>query len=58
MTKICMRPGSTAEHRQAISDAVHATLVGVLSIPDDRYHIFHEIEDSYLTTPRRYKDHR
>lgn len=51
MTKIYLRTGSSAEHRQAISDAIHETLVEVLGIPeDDKYHIFHELEDDYLIT--------
>lgn len=49
MTKIYLRTGSTADHRQAISDAIHRSLIEVLAIPDDdRYHIFHELADGYL----------
>lgn len=51
MTKVYLRTGSTAEHRRAISDAIHDALVEVLGIPDDdRYHIFHELEDGYLVS--------
>lgn len=49
MTKIYLREGSTPEHRVAISDAIHKSLVAVLGIPeDDKYHIFHELKDGYL----------
>jgi len=49
MTKIYMREGSTPEHRSAISDAIHKSLVDVLGIPDDdKYHIFHEMRDGFL----------
>ena len=49
MTKIYLRTGSSADHRKAVSDAVHRSLVEVLEIPeDDLFHIFHELADSYL----------
>lgn len=49
MTKIYLRPGSTLEHREAISQAIHESLIEVLAIPtDDLYHIFHEIPHGYL----------
>lgn len=49
MTKIYLREGSTPEHRIAISDAIHQSLVDVLGIPDDdKYHIFHELREGYL----------
>lgn len=53
MTKIYLRTGSTAEHRRAISDAIHRSLVDVLGIPDDdRYHIFHELDaDNLIVAP-------
>lgn len=51
MTKIYLRTGSSAEHRRAISDSIHQALVEVLGIPeDDKYHVFHELEDDYLIT--------
>ena len=49
MTKIYMRTGSTPEHKLAISEAIHASLVDVLGIPDDdKYHVFHEMADENL----------
>jgi hypothetical protein len=49
MTKIYLREGSTAEFRQAVSDAIHRSLIQVLSIPeDDKYHIFHALQDDHL----------
>ena len=49
MTKIYLHEGSTPEHRLAISDAIHKSLVAVLGIPDDdKYHIFHELNEGYL----------
>jgi Tautomerase enzyme len=53
MTKVYLLKGSTPEHRRAISDAIHVSLVDVLGIPDDdRYHIFHELEaDNLITVP-------
>ena len=49
MTKIYMRKGSTPEHRLHISEAIHASLVEVLGIPDDdRFHFFHELDDDNL----------
>ena len=51
MTKVYLRTGSSSQHRTAISDAVHRSLIEVLGIPeDDRYHIFHELEDDYLVS--------
>ncbi len=51
MTKIYLRKGSTPEHRRAISDPIHLSLVDVLGIPDDdKYHIFHELDDDDLIT--------
>ncbi len=51
MTKIYLRKGSTPEHRRAISDSIHLSLVDVLGIPDDdKYHIFHELDDDDLIT--------
>ena len=53
MTKVYLRRGSTPEHRRAISDAIHESLVSVLGIPDDdKYHIFHELDaDNLITAP-------
>jgi len=53
MTKIYMRKGSTPEHRRAISDAIHESLIDVLGIPeDDKFHIFHELDsDNLITAP-------
>ncbi|MEU3281273.1 tautomerase family protein [Streptomyces antibioticus] len=53
MTKVYLRTGTSAEHKRAISDAIHATLVAVLGIPDDdKYHVFHELEpDDLITAP-------
>jgi phenylpyruvate tautomerase PptA (4-oxalocrotonate tautomerase family) len=53
MTKIYMREGSSPEHRRAISDSIHRSLVDVLGIPDDdKYHVFHELEaDNLITAP-------
>ncbi|MBN0048508.1 tautomerase family protein [Streptomyces actuosus] len=53
MTKIYLRKGKSAEHKRAISDAIHAALVAVLGIPDDdKYHVFHELEpDNLITAP-------
>jgi phenylpyruvate tautomerase PptA (4-oxalocrotonate tautomerase family) len=53
MTKVYLRKGSAPEHRLAISDAIHRSLIEVLGIPeDDRYHIFHELEaDNLITAP-------
>ena len=49
MTKIYLRTGATAAHKSAISDSIHRSLVDVLGIPDDdRYHVFHELEDENL----------
>ncbi|NYJ74909.1 tautomerase family protein [Allobranchiibius huperziae] len=49
MTKIYLRTGSPVEHRQAISESIHRSLVEVLGIPeDDRYHVFHELDDANL----------
>ena len=49
MAKIYLRKGSTPEHRRAISDSIHQSLVDVLGIPDDdRYHVFHELEAENL----------
>ena len=49
MTKVYLRPGSSPEHRRAISRAVHESLMEVLGIPsDDLYHVFHELGDDYL----------
>ena len=49
MTKIYMRAGSTRERKLAISDAIHASLMDVLGIPeDDKYHVFHEMADENL----------
>ena len=49
MTKIYLRKGGTAAHKEAISESIHRSLVEVLGIPDDdRYHIFHELEDENL----------
>lgn len=49
MTKIYLHEGSTPEHRIAISDAIHQSLVDVLGIPDDdKYHVFHEMRDGFL----------
>ncbi|MDQ2814466.1 MAG: tautomerase family protein [Actinomycetota bacterium] len=49
MTKVYLRTGSTAERKQAISDAIHRSLVEVLGIPeDDLYHVFHELADENL----------
>ena len=51
MTKIYLRDGSTAEHKKAISDSIHEALVDVLGIPeDDKYHVFHEMQDANLIT--------
>jgi phenylpyruvate tautomerase PptA (4-oxalocrotonate tautomerase family) len=51
MTKIYLRKGSTPEHRRAISDSIHLSLVDVLGISDDdKYHIFHELDDDDLIT--------
>jgi phenylpyruvate tautomerase PptA (4-oxalocrotonate tautomerase family) len=51
MIKVYLRVGTTPEHRRAISDAVHRSLIQVLGIPeDDRYHIFHELENDNLFT--------
>ena len=56
MTKVYLRKGSTPQHRLAISDAIHRSLIEVLGIPeDDRYHIFHELEaDNLITVPVAY----
>ncbi len=53
MSKVYLRKGSTPEHRLAISDSIHRSLIQVLGIPDDdRYHIFHELEaDNLITAP-------
>ncbi|MCH0558438.1 tautomerase family protein [Streptomyces sp. MUM 16J] len=53
MTKVYLRTGTSAEHKRAISDAIHAALVAVLGIPDDdKYHVFHELEpDNLITAP-------
>jgi phenylpyruvate tautomerase PptA (4-oxalocrotonate tautomerase family) len=53
MTKIYLKKGSTPEHRRAISDSIHASLVEVLGIPDDdKYHVFHELDaDNLITAP-------
>ncbi|MGW4774741.1 tautomerase family protein [Nocardia sp. NPDC004278] len=49
MTKIYLRKGSSPEHRVAISESIHRALVEVLGIPeDDRYHVFHELDDDNL----------
>ncbi|MEU0503508.1 tautomerase family protein [Nocardia sp. NPDC005998] len=49
MTKIYLRKGSLPEHRVAISESIHRALVEVLGIPeDDRYHVFHELDDDNL----------
>jgi phenylpyruvate tautomerase PptA (4-oxalocrotonate tautomerase family) len=49
MTKIYLRSSSSREHRRAISQAIHESLMEVLGIPaDDLYHVFHEFEDDYL----------
>lgn len=49
MTKIYLRKGTTAERKLSISEAIHASLVDVLGIPDDdKYHVFHELEDENL----------
>ena len=53
MTKVYLRKGSTPEHRRAISDAIHESLVEVLGIPeDDKFHVFHEMDpDNLITAP-------
>ncbi len=53
MTKVYMRRGSTPEHRKAISDSIHISLVEVLGIPDDdKYHVFHELDpDNLISAP-------
>ncbi|OIK24701.1 tautomerase family protein [Streptomyces malaysiense] len=53
MTKVYLRTGTSAEHKRAVSDAIHAALVAVLGIPDDdKYHVFHELEpDNLITAP-------
>lgn len=49
MTKVYPRTGSTAARKQAISAAIHRSLVEVLGIPeDDLYHVFHELADDNL----------
>ena len=49
MTKVYLRTGSTPEHKVAISDAIHQSLVEVLGIPDDdKFHVFHELDDENL----------
>lgn len=49
MTKVYLRKGRTAEQRRAISEAIHRALVEVIGIPDDdRYHVFHELDDDNL----------
>lgn len=51
MTKIYMRKGSTAEHKLAISDAIHRALVDEIGIPDDdKYHVFHELDPENLVS--------
>ena len=51
MLKVYLRKGSTAEHKRAVSDAIHATLMEVLGIPsDDKYHVFHELDADDLIT--------
>jgi phenylpyruvate tautomerase PptA (4-oxalocrotonate tautomerase family) len=49
MTKIYLRRGASAEHKRAISEALHASLVEVLGIPeDDKYHVFQEFDAENL----------
>lgn len=49
MTKVYLKTGASPEHKKAISDAIHRSLVDVLGIPDDdRYHVFHELADEDL----------
>ena len=52
MSKIYMRKGSSAEHKRAISDAIHMSLVEVLGIPDDdKFHFFHEFDVDSMIAP-------
>lgn len=51
MAKVYLRTGSSPEHRRAISEAIHRSLVEVLGIPDDdRFHLFHELDDDNMIT--------
>ena len=51
MAKIYLRKGSSAEHKRAISEAIHVSLVDVLGIPnDDKFHFFHEFDADNMIT--------
>ncbi|MGW0222745.1 tautomerase family protein [Streptomyces tendae] len=52
LISISLRQGTTPEHRRLVSEALHESMVDVLRIPRDDFHVFHEVpDDNFVMQP-------